>query len=349
MGVAAAAGCVPGATRSAPAPAAAGERPRSGLGLVIYSCAQERQARRREKRPDLSDPKVFLDYARGLGAGGIQTPLGVRDAAWAKALRAQAEEAGMYVEGIVSPPFDDARVARFDAELKTAALAGARAVRTVLIPGRRYEYFDTLEKFREYDRRGRKALERAAPVAERHRVRLAVENHKDHRIAERVALLKQYGGKYVGACVDAGNNLALLEDPVAAVEAFAPWAFCCHLKDQAVRETDEGFLLADVPLGQGCLDLKRMVDVLRKAKPDIRFSYETITRDPLRVPCRGKKFWATFPDVPRSDMERTLEMVRKHAAERLPAVGSLPPAGRLALERKGVRESLDYARRALNL
>ncbi len=350
MAGAAAAGMVPAARETAGFQAADGAPGRTGLGLVIYACQQEQQARRKANPPsNLSDPLTFLEYARQLGAGGIQAPLGTRDEAYAKELHRKAEEAGMYVEGIVSPPADPSKADRFEAEMRTAALAGALSVRTVIIPGRRYEYFDSMEKFREAERRGRDSLERAAPVAEKHRVRLAVENHKDHRAAERVELLKRIGSEFVGACVDVGNNLPLMDDPVEAVQAFAPWAFCCHLKDQAVQETEDGFLLADVPLGRGCLDLRKMVGLLRGARPDIRFSLETITREPLRVPCFSEKFWTTFADVPGRELARLLGLIRRHRAEKLHAFDALGPEERLALERSFVRASLDHARLTLEL
>jgi len=68
---------------------------------------------------------------------------------------------------------------RFEAEIRMAAEVGALAVRTVIMPGRRYEQFKSLAEFKEFETRGRQMLERAAPIVTKHRVRLAVENHKD--------------------------------------------------------------------------------------------------------------------------------------------------------------------------
>jgi 3-oxoisoapionate decarboxylase len=82
-----------------------------------------------------------------------------------------------------------------------------------------------------------------------------------------------------------------------------------------VREYDEGFLLADVPLGQGFLELKKMVNILHKAQPKIRFTLELITRDPLKVPCLTDKYWATFATTPGRDLARTLLLVRRYQAK----------------------------------
>lgn len=330
--------------------AAAAAAPRTGLGLVTYCLGlRQRAEKRRDPAVDLFEPLTFLDHCRQLGAGGIQTALGVRDAAYTTRLRERAEQAGMFVEGIVGPPGDEADVGRFEAEIRTAAAAGARAVRTVVFPGRRYEQFGDAEAFRAAADRARRTLELAAPVVARHRVRLAVENHKDQRLGERLELLRQLSSEWIGACVDTGNSLALLEDPLAVVEAFAPWAYSVHLKDQTLQATDDGFLLADVPMGEGCLDLKRMVAVLRQAQPDVRFSLELITRDPLKVPCLTEKYWATLADVPGRDLARTLRLVRERQAAVLPQVSTLAPDEQVAREETNIRTSLAYARDVLGV
>ena len=132
----------------------------------------------------------------------------------------------------------------------------------------------------------------------RHRCLLAVENHKDWRADELLALLKKVGSDSLGVCLDTGNSISLLEDPMEVVEALAPRAFTTHFKDMAVEEYRDGFLLAEVPLGTGFLDLPRVVRVLREARPEIRFNLEMITRDPLKVPCLTDRYWATFADLP---------------------------------------------------
>jgi 3-oxoisoapionate decarboxylase len=326
------------------------QRTRSALGLVVYNCARRRQWLSEEDSAfDLYEPLTFLKHCHDLGAGGMQAPLGVMEAERVRSLRDYAVEHGLFIEAIVTPPADRSDVDRFDAEIRTAAEAGALAARTVIIPGRRYERFETLAEFREFEARGERMLELAVPIVERHRVPLAVENHKDQRNDERVALLKRIDSEYVGACVDTGNSFALLEDPIETIEVLAPWAFSVHLKDQAVREYEEGFLLGDIPLGEGCLDLKRMVEILRQARPKLRFVLELITRDPLRVPCLTEQYWATLPDVPGSDLARTLRIVRRHRAESLQEVSSLSLKEQVALEDANIASSLKYARENLGL
>lgn len=323
---------------------------KTGLGLCQYCGSYARKKlRRRDESYDLFRGENFFEHAKRLGAGGYQVAFGVVDDVRAGQLREQAEQAGMYIEGIVKAPKTRADVDRFDAEMRSAAAVGAKAVRSTIFTGRRYEFFDSLEQYHEHDKQAMRSLELAAPISEKHRVAFAPENHKDHRIAERVAALKKIDSEFVGACVDTGNNFALLEDPVETVEALAPWAHAVHLKDQAVQLTPSGFLFGDIPLGQGFIDLKKIVAILKKAQPDVHFTLELLTRDPLLVPCLEAKYWRTFPDLPAEDLARTLRTVRDHSATKLQYPSTLELAAQVELEESNVRESIAYAATELGL
>lgn len=320
------------------------------LGLVVYSCAHKRKwLQQHDPQLDLFEPLTFLKHCRELGAGGMQASLGVLDAARAATLRDFAAEHSLFIDGMVSPPKDIADLARFEAEIRTAAEVGALAVRTVIMPGRRYEQFSSLADFRDAEARARKMLELAVPIVTKHRVRLAVENHKDQRIDERVALFRQISCEYIGATVDTGNSFALLDDPYGAIEALAPYAFTVHFKDQALREHEQGFLLADIALGQGSFDLKRIANILQRAKPEIRMALELITRDPLLVSCLTEKYWKTMSSVSGEDLARSLRFVREHPTQDLPAVGALSLEKQVALEDANIAASLIYAREKLSL
>jgi hypothetical protein len=116
----------------------------------------------------------------------------------------------------------------------------------------------------------------------------------------------------------------------------------------AVQEYDEGFLLSEVPLGDGFLDLKRMLDTLRRARPDIRINLEMITRDPLKVPVLGAKYWASLADVPAQDLASTWALVRRHPPRKpLPRVSGLSQDEHLKFEEDNVRASLEFGRREL--
>jgi sugar phosphate isomerase/epimerase len=264
--------------------------------------------------------------------------------------RAAWEQAGLYVEGIVSLPRDASDAQRFESEIQTAKRADANIIRTVMLSGRRYETFGSLAEFRAFADRSFRSLELAVPIVERHDILLAVENHKDWHADELIAILKRLGSGHVGVCLDTGNSIALLEDAMEVVEALAPLAFTTHFKDMGVEEYAKGFLLSEVTLGTGVLDLARIVRTVRASRPNIRINLEMITRNPLEVPCLEDRFWATFPDLPGRCLARTLSYVRSHPPEKpLPRVSGLDRGSQLQLERRNVEQSLVFARRELAL
>lgn len=129
----------------------------------------------------------------------------------------------------------------------------------------------------------------------------------------------------------------------------APWARGVHIKDQALQLTPEGFLFGDIPLGQGFIDLRQIVTILRRAKPDIYFTLELLTRDPLRVPCLEEKYWRTFADIPATDLARTLRTVRDNQHPRLQYPSRMSLLEQVALERANLEQSIRYAVEHLGL
>jgi sugar phosphate isomerase/epimerase len=179
---------------------------------------------------------------------------------------------------------------------------------------------------------------------------LGIENHKDWRVDQQVALLERYSSEYLGVTLDTGNNLAVLDDPMETVEQLAPYTVNVHFKDIAMEETEDGFLLSEVPLGEGLLDLKRMVEVIRRARPEVHFSLEMITRDPLEIPCLTDRYWAAFEEVNGVHLARMLSRIRAHTpSSPLPRITDLSPEDRYALELEHVDRSIVYAREHLGL
>ena len=102
-------------------------------------------------------------------------------------------------------------------------------------------------------------------------------------------------------------------------------------------------------LGAGCFDLKRIVEILKAAKPEIRFALELITRDPLKVPCLTEAYWTTMPAVPGRDLVRALQFVRANRTEKLQQVTALTLEKQVELEDGNIAASLAFAREKLGL
>ena len=287
------------------------------------------------------DSVEFLEYAHSLGAAGIQTPLSSTETAYLRRLRDAAERYGMYLETMASLPKEDS--ATFERTVAASREAGAVAVRVGCLSGRRYETFSTLDEWKQWSDGARTSVFRAAPIVEKHKASLAIENHKDWTSAELSAMLRQISSEYVGACLDTGNNIALLEDPYDVAEALAPFTLSTHLKDMAMRQTEDGFELSEMPLGEGALDVARIVRMIASARPKTRITLEMITRNPLRVPCLTTKYWATFPDRSGYALARTFSLIRQRPVRALPRIDGMDAARLAALEEQNVRKCLAWA------
>jgi len=336
---------------SAPAWASESTIPKkTKLGIDDFSYNIRSRAEKAGYTPKVTqDPLTFLKYCHSIGAGGVQCAIGRRDEAYAKELRTYVEENDLFIEDSVwlGGKVD---LERFEAGVASVKVAGARAIRG-FCGGRRYEQFDIRERFDEFADLSWKAIESVAPIVEKYRIPLAIENHKDWLIPYMSKMLRKIDSEYVGVCIDTNNSFALLEDPMDLVEAYATWAHSVHLKDMAVCEYEGGFLLADIAFGEGTLDLPRMVEIIRKAKPSMKFSVEMSTRNPLKVPCLSEKYWATLGDVPGVNLARAMRYVRTHASDKdtLPNIDNLSVDEQVKLEEQNIRKCLRYAAEHLNL
>jgi len=315
--------------------------PSTGMGIATTSVMTAR-------RPH--DTYEFLEYCHSLAAGGIQASLTSLEPEYVKKLRARAEQLGMYIEVMAALPKQD-DTSKFEQTVRAAKDAGALCIRSAALGGRRYENFSDLAGWQAFVAQSKQAIGRAFVVAERERMPLALENHKDWTAGELAAIVKDKSSEYLGVCLDTGNNIALLDNPTDVIETLAPYALCTHFKDMAVEPYADGFLLSEVPLGEGIINLKRAVAAVHRARPKTRFTLEMITRDPLKVPCLTDKYWATFPERNGRYLADTLRLVRDAAArlQHLPTVDHESPAGLLQLEQENIQQCLHYARTELGL
>ncbi|HUQ92413.1 MAG TPA: sugar phosphate isomerase/epimerase family protein [Bryobacteraceae bacterium] len=314
--------------------------PRSQMGIASTCYMTVRRPR---------DAFQFLEYCLSLGAGGIQISLNNQAPDYLRKLRTQAEKHGMYIEVMAGLPRSE-HDESFQRTLQAAKEVGALCVRSACLGGRRYETFASIAEWQTFTANSHAAIRRAVPIAEKIKMPWAIENHKDWTVDEFVAIMKQYSSEYFGCCLDTGNNLSLLDDAMEVVERLAPYAISSHLKDMAAEEYSEGFLLAEVPFGEGMLDIARMTKTIRNARPTTKITLEMITRDPLKVPVLTEKYWATFPDRGARRLAATLKMIRgaRHTKP-IPLLTALPANAQLQLEEDNVKSCLNYARERLAL
>ncbi len=301
--------------------------------------------------PFSKQPKTayeFLGFCHSLGAGGAESAFGSTDPDYIRKVRKRVEELGIYYEAWATLPGTD--TAAFERTVVAAKEAGATYLRAFCLGGRRYEVFQSLEDWRRFVVESRLRIERALPIIEKHRMTMGLENHKDWTLEEMLPLLRAYSSEYLGVCLDTGNNISLLDDTRELVEALVPYTTNTHLKDMAVAEYEEGFLLVEVPFGEGMLDLKWIVERISKARPKTRFTLEMMTRSPLKIPCLTSKYWTSFPERNGRFLARTIASVKANPPVRpLPNLETLRPEERLQLEVDNVKRCLVYARDHLGL
>jgi sugar phosphate isomerase/epimerase len=297
-------------------------------------------------------PFDFVEHCRTLGVGVVETRLPSTEPEAIKAFRQRIESYRMRVILDVGYPRDEAGVGAFDAHVKAAKECGAMSLHAAMT-GRRYEDMASLDAFRKDFERCQKSIALAEPVLRKHRIPMGVENHKGWRSAEQAAWMKRVGSEWVGVHFDFGNNLSLCEDPAETLRNLAPYAIACHIKDMAVEAYEDGFLLSEVPLGEGVLDIKGMAAAIRKKDANIPLNLEMITRDPLKIPVFTDKYWVTFDDtyspLPGRDLAWTLNLVRRNKSKSpLPRTTGMSAEAQLKLEDENIAKSLDYARRNLD-
>jgi sugar phosphate isomerase/epimerase len=281
----------------------------------------------------------FLERCHSLGAGGIQSAINGD----IPKIRSQAERWRMYVEAMVPMP-RGSDTAAFEQSLKDAQQVGAVALRSACLGTRRYETFHSFDAWRQHVAESEQSVSAAVPLLEKYKIPLGLENHKDWTDDELVGLLRKHSSEYLGACLDFGNNIALLDQPMDVIVKLAPYTVCTHLKDMALESYEDGFLLSEVLLGDGYLDLQRAVSLVRRHRPKANFSLEMITRDPLKVPCLSDGYWLTFPDRSGLYLARTLKFVETHKSAK-----PLPRENTLEREQQNVIDCLKYAREKLDL
>jgi 3-oxoisoapionate decarboxylase len=319
--------------------------PRGPIGIGMHSYGfQWRAARQNRKGAKFHDALSLLQYAFELGAEGVQVAIENHDRAHARRIKYHADKLEMYFEAQFQLPKDEADLPRFERDVRLARDAGAMVFRTACLSGRRYETFKSAEEFRDFSAQSVKSIQLAEPILKRHRLRVAIENHKDWLVSELLEIVRHVSSEWIGICVDTGNSIALMEDAMRVIEEYAPFAFSVHLKDMAVADSPDGFLLSEVPLGRGYLPIPQIVQTLRKANPTVQLNLEMITRDPLNVPCLTETYWATMPNTPASQLAHTLATAKQHTSKApLPRTTGLQPADQLEREDEHVRASLAWA------
>jgi sugar phosphate isomerase/epimerase len=296
------------------------------------------------------DAYIMAKHCHGLGTGGSQVLSTGWDMAYAKKMRDFKESTGTWLEGQLRMPKTESDLVQFDKDVQMAKEGGCEIFRAACLSGRRYVTFTSLDEWKAFKKESMKSIRLAESVMRKHKVKLAIENHKDWTADEMVGILKDFDSEWLGCTLDTGNNISFLEDPYEVVEKLAPYAFTTHFKDMGIEEYEDGVLLSEVPFGEGFLDLNRMVMTLRKHNPMIKINLEMMTRDPLPIPYLTEGYWTTFGDRPAKDLAKSIKMLKENYSEKaLKRVAHNSLQEQLALEETNQVACLKHIRDELGL
>lgn len=189
-------------------------------------------------------------------------------------------------------------------------------------------------------------------------VKVAIENHNgDLTAKEARTIIEESGKDFVGSCLDTGNPMWLLEDPMLTLETLGPYVVTTHVRDSALYEHPRGAAFQWVALGDGNMDFPALLTFFRKVCPQASVQLEIITgRPPQVLPYLEPDFWKAFPKLPAQDFARFVALAKKGR----PFIGTMMIAGTekqpaeyeaaLALQQRvDLERSFEYAKKTLGL
>lgn len=135
-------------------------------------------------------------------------------------------------------------------------------------------------------------LRETMKVADDLGVKIAIENHMELRSEELLQIAARVASPNLGFCLDTGNSLAVLEDPLQAARNLAPLVLMVHLKDATISLTGDTAVMHGVPLGEGIVPLPEIVEVLRQECPDASIQLESLVSPRQQ---RGRRGSASRP------------------------------------------------------
>lgn len=189
-------------------------------------------------------------------------------------------------------------------------------------------------------------------------VKIALENHAGDMQAREVRTIIEESGKdFVASCLDTGNPMWVVEDPMVTLEVLSPYVVTTHIRDSVVFEHPRGAAAEWVALGDGTIDFKAFIARYRELCPHASMQLEIITGRPARtLPYFEQDFWKVFPKARADEFARFTSLARHgHPFNGFMVVedGAKNPPGefREALreqQRIDLERSLEYAKKTLD-
>jgi hypothetical protein len=190
-------------------------------------------------------------------------------------------------------------------------------------------------------------------------LKVGIENHKDFQCWETRQLIEAAGKDFVGAYLDTGNPVFVMEDPMTTVETLGPYAVSFHLRDSIVYQHPKGIAVQWVPLGEGTVDFKKIIARAREVMPPVHIYIKPITgRPPQVLPVFDAEHWKSYPNARANEFAAFLALAKRGNPYDRPMViedlQNRPVPGPFVTavqyqQKEHMERSIAYARKTLDL
>ena len=186
-----------------------------------------------------------------------------------------------------------------------------------------------------------KEIKALIPLLEENDLYLAIENHEYKSSQDLLDLLALIKHPRVRLLFDFGNSMMAFEEPVKACENMAKFIISTHAKDHIVFAEDGINYVCGVPLGEGNINIKALLQILKKQgleRINIEQCYPYCATFKRELGCGGvSEFKGAFKlEKPLFEDLKAMQYyypqeVSKEALERL-----------LLLQKEGVKKSIKH-------
>jgi len=142
---------------------------------------------------------------------------------------------------------------------------------------------------------------------------LAIETHFEfttHELRRLFEMCEAEPGEYLGICLDTMNLMTMLEDPISATERILPFVVSTHIKDGGILLNDDGMVSFPTEIGNGVIDIIKIINQLETLPWDIDLSVEDHGGD-FPLPIFDPAFLSEFPDLTTHEMTEILLLTRQ--------------------------------------
>jgi 3-oxoisoapionate decarboxylase len=148
--------------------------------------------------------------------------------------------------------------------------------------------------------------------AEAEGIKIAIENHAgDMRATELKTLIETAGKSYVGANIDPGNAVWVMDEPLAHLEILGPLTVCSSVRDSMIWEDENGAVVQWTAVGEGQVDFKAYAKRFAELAPGVPLNIETISGFAKPISWKNADYMKMFPGVTESDIAPFIAMSKK--------------------------------------